>query len=198
MPLRFISHKEVTFRQLLSMLRTPPFAMMNYYSNLFMLAQLVMSGQPDKTAYLEKEIRRIECIVGVHRTEDSGRIQKELEVLKHRKRYLLIDREHLMFKFQRATEEEGKALEVDYGKLQSAIDAIDFEEHRLLLYLTPLMNLKMIETYADNNLDLKSFFKEGGKKVTQMELQAELDQAKKWIFMEVGQMMPHIRFTKLE
>jgi hypothetical protein len=60
------------------------------------------------------------------------------------------------------------------------------------------MNLKMIETYMDNNFDLKSFFKEHGKVITQMELNSELEKVKIWVYQEAVEMMPYIRFTKLE
>ena len=59
MALRFISHKEIAFRNLLGMLRTPSMAMMNYYSNLFLSAKFVLMEQPEKIIYLEKEIRRV-------------------------------------------------------------------------------------------------------------------------------------------
>jgi hypothetical protein len=56
----------------------------------------------------------------------------------------------------------------------------------------------MIETYMDNNMDLKSFFKEQGRLVTQMELNSELEKVRIWIYQEAVQQMPYVRFTKLE
>jgi len=198
MALRFISHKEVSFRNLLGMLRTPPVAVMGYYSNLFLSAQFVFGDDPQKNKFLEKEIRRVECMVGVKRTQDSEAIQKQLVELETLNKSFEAQKQELESLHEIADDEKRKEIELLYRDLSKQIAEIDRQEYQLLFKLTPLMNLKTMETYMDNNLDLKSFFKEGGKVVTQMELSAELDEIKRWVYQEAVQMMPFIRFTKLE
>ena len=176
MALKFISHKEISFRTLLGMLRTPPVAMMNYYTNLFLSARFVFGEQPDKIKFLDKEVRRVECMVGVELTPDSDAIQYELKELGQGKKELVAERmgiENVYEKIDEKDEDKQRKIEMIYGSVSQQIDEIDRKEYILLNKLTPLMNLKMIETYMDNNMDLKSFFKEGGRIVTQMELNAD-------------------------
>ena len=198
MALRFVSHKEIAFRQLLGMLRTPPIAMMNYYTNLFLSARFVFGEQPDKIMHLEKEIRRVECMVGVNITTASYNIQRDLSQLAIIKRDLDVERQKMEKLYDLADDEKKKELELIFKGLAEQMDEVDKQEYELLFKLQPLMNLKIIETYMDNNMDLKSFFKEGGKVVTQMELSSELDKIKIWVYQEAVEMMPYVRFTKLE
>jgi hypothetical protein len=198
MALRFISHKEIAFRQLLGMLRTPPVAVMNYYTNLFLSARFVFGEQPEKIRHLDKEIRRVECMVGINRTAESYEIQSDLSHLANLKRDLDAERQHMERLYDLAGDEGKKELEQIFRGLAQQMDEIDRQEYNLLFKLQPLMNLKIIETYMDNNMDLKSFFKEGGKVVTQMELSSELDKIKIWVYQEAVEMMPYVRFTKLE
>lgn len=198
MALRFISHREIAFRQLLGMLRTPPVAVMNYYTNLFLSARFVFGEQPEKIRHLDKEIRRVECMVGINRTAESYEIQSDLSHLANLKRDLDAERQHMERLYDLAGDEGKKELEQIFRGLAQQMDEIDRQEYNLLFKLQPLMNLKIIETYMDNNMDLKSFFKEGGKVVTQMELSSELDKIKIWVYQEAVEMMPYVRFTKLE
>lgn len=198
MALRFISHKEVSFRQLLGMLRTPPIAMMNYYSNLFMSARFVFGEMPDRIRRLDKEARRIECMVGVEITPDSDAIQALLAQLDSLRKEYEADINRLENMWESADEAEQKQIEAFYRGLVEKMSEIDRKEYFLLFRLNPLMDLKMIEAYMDNNMDLKSFFKEHGRVVTQMQLSAELDKVKRWVYQEAVQLMPYIRFTKLE
>jgi hypothetical protein len=198
MALRFISHKEVSFRQLLGMLRSPPVAVMSYYTNLFLSARFVFGEQPEKIRHLDKEIRRVECMVGVNRTAESYEIQKDLNHLANLRRDLDAEKQQMERLYDMAGDEGKKELEQIFRGLAQQMDEIDRQEYNLLFKLQPLMNLKIIETYMDNNMDLKSFFKEGGKVVTQMELSSELDKVKIWVYQEAVEMMPYVRFTKLE
>jgi hypothetical protein len=198
MALRFISHKEIAFRQLLSMLRTPPIAVMGYYSNLFLSARFVFGEQPDKIQYMDKEIRRVECMVGVWPTSDSQQIQNTLRELGQIKRKLEQELQSLETYYESAGEKGREILQQLADQIMSEMAMVDRREHILLFKLQPLMNLKLIEIYMDNNMDLKSFFKEAGRLVTQMELNAELDKVKIWIYQEAVQQMPYVRFTKLE
>ena len=198
MALRFISHREIAFRQLLGMLRTPPIAVMNYYTNLFLSARFVFGEQPEKIRHLDKEIRRVECMVGVNRTAESYEIQKDLNHLANLRRDLDAEKQQMERLYDMAGDEGKKELEQIFRGLAQQMDEIDRQEYNLLFKLQPLMNLKIIETYMDNNMDLKSFFKEGGKVVTQMELSSELDKVKIWVYQEAVEMMPYVRFTKLE
>lgn len=198
MALRFISHKEVSFRNLLSLLRTPPVAVMGYYSNLFLSAKFVFGDQPEKTRYLDKEIRRVECKVGVKRTPDSDAIQQKLAELTSLEKDFEAQKHQMESLHEVADLERQKEIELIYRGLAEQMDEVSRQEYNLLYKLTPLMDLKMIETYMDNNMDLKSFFKENGKVVTQMELNSELDRIKTWVYQEAVQLMPFIRFTKLE
>jgi hypothetical protein len=198
MALRFISHKEIAFRNLLGMLRTPPVAVMNYYTNLFLSARFVFGEQPDKIRHLDKEIRRVECMVGVNRTTESYEIQRDLSHLANLRRDLDAEKQQMEKLYDMAGDEGKKELEQIFRGLAQQMDELDRQEYNLLFKLQPLMNLKIIETYMDNNMDLKSFFKEGGKVVTQMELSSELDKVKIWVYQEAVEMMPYVRFTKLE
>jgi len=198
MALRFISHKEIAFRNLLAMLRTPPVAVMNYYSNLFLSARFVFGDQPDKIKHIDKEIRRMECMVGVQRTADSEQLQKQLAEIASLKHHLNAERQKIENLHETSDKDTQKELESMYNGISEQADELERQEYHLLLQLQPLMNLKMIETYMDNNMDLKSFFKEGGRIVTQMELSSELDKIKIWVYQEAVEMMPYIRFTKLE
>ncbi len=198
MALRFISHREIAFRQLLGMLRTPPVAVMNYYTNLFLSARFVFGEQPDKIRKLDKEVRRVECMVGVKRTPDSDAVQRELLRLNADKNMCEAELQRIEGIYHSSNEQDKKQLEMDFRELQSKMDRLENQEYQLLFRLTPLMPLKQIETYMDNNMDLKSFFKEHGRLVTQMELNSELDQIKVWVYQEAVEMMPYIRFTKLE
>jgi hypothetical protein len=198
MALRFISHKEIAFRQLLGMLRSPPVAVMNYYTNLFLSARFVFGEQPDKIKYLDKEMRRVECMVGVQRTPDSDQIQKDLQDLSMLKRELELMRQQVESIYELSDDQNKEELEKMFRDISGQLDLLDKKEYYLLYRLTPLMPMKQIETYMDNNLDLKSFFKEHGKLITQMELNSELDKVKVWVYQEAVEMMPYIRFTKLE
>ena len=198
MALRFISHKEIAFRQLLGLLRTPPVAVMNYYTNLFLSARFVLSDQPDKIRFLDKEIRRVECLVGVFPDGESSIIQDKLDELTHQKRVFQADLMRLESMYDNASEEEKKEIIATHDVVAKKITDVDRKEHFLLFKLNPLMNLKIIETYMDNNMDLKSFFKEHGKVITQLELMSELERVKIWVYQEAVQLMPYVRFTKLE
>jgi hypothetical protein len=198
MALKFISHREIAFRQLLGMLRTPPQAMMNYYSNVFLSARFVLSDQPDKLRFLDKEIRRVECLVGVFPTEDSTFVQDKLYQLFSERQSLMMDMTRLESMYDAATKEEQKEIEEAHKEITAKVKQINAKEHYLLYKLQPIMSLKMMETYMDNNMDLKSYFKENMQAVTQLELASELDKVKIWVYQEAVQLMPYVRFTKLE
>jgi hypothetical protein len=198
MALRFISHKEIAFRQLLGMLRSPPVAVMSYYTNLFLSARFVFGEQPEKIRFLDKEIRRVECMVGVRIDVESDKIQQELAKIQQVKYLLENERQRLEAIYDGVDEAEQKEVEDMFRDVSELAEGLERKEYFLLYKLTPLMNLKEIETYMDNNFDLKSFFKEHGKTITQMELNAELEKIKIWVYQEAVEMMPYIRFTKLE
>lgn len=198
MALRFISHKEIAFRQLLGMLRTPPVAVMNYYTNLFLSARFVFGDQPEKIRRLDKEIRRVECMVGTHISANTHQIEQKLKELANLRKEYENDINRLESLYENADEDAQKEIQQAYEEVQKALDNIDKHEYFLLYKLEPLYNLKMIETYMDNNMDLKSFFKEHGKVVMQMEVNSELEKIKIWVYQEAVEMMPYIRFTKLE
>ena len=198
MALRFISHKEIAFRQLLGMLRTPPVAVMNYYTNLFLSARFVFGEQPDKIRFLDKEMRKVECMVGVQRTIESDQLQTELVDIAFLKKELESEKQQVESFYELADDDHRPELEAMFRAISDQIEQLDRKEYYLIYKLTPLMALKQIETYMDNNMDLKSFFKEHGKLITQMELNSELDKVKIWVYQEAVEMMPYIRFTKLE
>jgi hypothetical protein len=198
MALRFISHKEIAFRQLLGMLRSPPVAVMSYYTNLFLSARFVFGEQPEKIRFLDKEIRRVECMVGVRIEAGSDEIQRKLDDISYLKRMLDLERQRLEALYENLGDAGQKEIEQIFKEVSQTSDMLDGQEYHLLQQLTPIMNLKMIETYMDNNFDLKSFFKEHGKVITQMELNSELEKVKIWVYQEAVEMMPYIRFTKLE
>jgi len=198
MALRFISHKEIAFRQLLGMLRSPPVAVMSYYSNLFLSARFVFGESPEKIKFLDKEIRRVECLVGVRIEAGSDQIEAQLGEISRLRKMLDDERMRLESIYEVYGESKQGEIEAIYKSLTEQVESLDRQEYQLLNKLTPLMNLKMIETYMDNNFDLKSFFKEHGKLITQMEINAELEKIKIWVYQEAVEMMPYIRFTKLE
>ena len=198
MPLQFISHKEITFRQLLGMLRVPPYAMLSYYSNLFLMAKMVLIDEPEKVRYLDKEIRRVECMVGVVRTAVSTQIQRKIRELGQEKAVLEADLLRITSMFDSAEKEMKEELIETHEQVLKKTARIDAQEHYLLFKLTPKYNLKMIEQHTDNNIDLLSFFKEDGVKITQLQLVSELDNIKLWIYQNVAQRMKYVRFTKLE
>ena len=198
MPLQFISHKEITFRQLLGMLRVPPYAMLSYYSNLFLMAKMVLIDEPEKVRYLDKEIRRVECMVGVVRTTVSTQIQRKIRELGQEKAVLEADLLRITSMFDSAEKEMKKELIETHEQVLKKTARIDAQEHYLLFKLTPKYNLKMIEQHTDNNIDLLSFFKEDGVKITQLQLVSELDNIKLWIYQNIAERMKYVRFTKLE
>lgn len=198
MPMRFVSHKEIAFRQLLGMLRAPPVAVMSYYSNVFQSAKFVLSDQPKKIRFLNKEIRRVECMVGIHDPQSHKKILDELNRLYAEHKKLEHDLMRIESMFDNADPDEQKELVEAYKKVEDAIDKNDARQHFLLSKLQPLYDLKTMETYMDNNLDLKSFFKEYGRVVTQLDVTSELDKVKNWVYDEAVKLMPYIRFTKLE
>ena len=198
MALRFISHKEISFRNLLGMLRTPPQAMMNYYSNLFLSARFVLGDQPEKVRFLEKEVRRVECLVGVFPTEDSFNKQEYLMHLFSQRQQFEKDLMSLNSMYEAAPDEERTEIEQAYQEVQKKVEELNAKEYYYLFKLQPIMSLKMIEIYMDNNMDLKSWFKENGQRITQLELASELDRVKVWVYQEAVQLMPYVRFTKLE
>ncbi len=198
MPLQFISHKEIAFRQLLGMLRVPPYAMLSYYSNLFLMAKMVLIDEPRKVRYLDKEIRRVECLVGVVRTATSTQIQRKIRELGQEKEVLEADLLRIQSMFDSADEKLKNELKETFEDTNKKIATIDGQEHFLLFKLTPKMDLKMIEQHTDNNINLKSFFKEDGVKLTQLELVSELEKIKLWIYQNVAERMKYVRFTKLE
>jgi hypothetical protein len=180
------------------MLRSPPVAVMSYYTNLFLSARFVFGETPDKIRYLDKEIRRVECMVGVVINAESDEIQRKLADISTLKKMLDTDRQRLEALYEGLSEDKQKEVENIFRELSGVAEDLDRQEYHLLFKLTPLMNLKMIETYMDNNFDLKSFFKEHGKTITQIELNSELEKVKIWVYGEAVEMMPYIRFTKLE
>jgi hypothetical protein len=180
------------------MLRSPPVAVMSYYTNLFLSARFVFGETPEKIRYLDKEIRRVECMVGVRIEKGSDEIQHQLADISSLRKMLDNDRERLEMLYEGFGEEKQKEIESIFRGMSEMVEELDRQEYHLLFKLTPLMNLKMIETYMDNNFDLKSFFKEHGKVITQMELNSELEKVKIWVYQEAVEMMPYIRFTKLE
>lgn len=198
MALRFISHKEIAYRQLLGMLRTPPVAVMGYYSNLFLSARFVFGEDPDKIKHLEKEIRRVECMVGIWYQPDSYIIQEKLAVLARLRAETERDIERLESLYESTPEEGHAEIEQAFQIISRGMVQMNNMEYTLIFMLLPMMNLKMIEIYMDNNFDLKSWFRENGNKVTQMQINAELEKIKIWVYQEAVQMMPYIRFTKLE
>lgn len=198
MALRFISHKEIAFRQLLGMLRAPPVAVMSYYSNVFLSAKFVLAEQPEKIRLMDKEIRRVECMVGVVITAESSSILDKLQELYAERKNFEDDMRRVESMYDNAEPDQQKDLMKLFHELQEKVKKINSKEHYLLFKLQPVMDLKMMETYMDNNLDLKSFFKEQGRLITQLEINSELDKIKNWVYDEAVQMMPHIRFTKLE
>jgi len=199
MAVKFISHREIAFRGLLGMLRTPPVAVMNYYSNLFLNARFVLGEDPRKLRKMDMETRRVECLVGVEHSPDNDKIQRAIRKITDLIRIYEEDKEEIESKWREGvSREEQKLIQEAHREVADKISDLEEQEYRLLLKLTPLMNLKMIETYMDNNMDLKSFFKENGRIVTQMELGAELDKIKTWVYQQAVEMMPNIRFTKLE
>ncbi len=198
MPLQFVSHKEIAFRQLLGMLRVPPYAMLSYYSNLFMMAKMVLIDEPEKVRYLDKEIRKVECYVGVVRTSTSPQIQRKIRELGQEKGMLEADLLRITSMFDSADDELKKELIEAHEEVSKRVATIDAQEHYLLFKLIPKYDLKIIEQHTDNNIDLKSFFKEDGVKRTQLELVSELDKIKLWIYQNVAERMKYVRFTKLE
>lgn len=198
MPLQFVSHKEISFRQLLGMLRAPPVAVMNYYSNVFLSAKFVLSDQPEKVRFLDKEIRRVECMVGVKPTANSRQIQDEFFNTFAKRKKLEENVAKIEGIYESVDKSEQEKLMKVYHDTQDAIQKLNNQEHILLFKLEPLMDLKTMETYMDNNLDLKSFFKEHGRVVTQLEISSELDKIKNWVYDEAVKLMPYVRFTKLE
>jgi hypothetical protein len=198
MALRFISHKEIAFRQLLGMLRSPPVAVMSYYTNLFLSARFVFGEQPEKIRYMDKEIRKVECMVWVRITAESDAIQRQLADITRLKQHLETERQKLEALYDNFDGDNQKEIEKIFREVSETAEQLDQQEYQLIYKLSPLMNLKMIETYMDNNFDLKSFFKEQGKVITQMELNAELEKIKIWVYQEAVEMMSYIRFTKLE
>ena len=53
-----------------------------------------------------------------------------------------------------------------------------------------------MERYMENNQNLKSFFKEGGKKITQFQIEAKLEEVIDWMNDLASDEMKYIRFTK--
>lgn len=199
MAVKFISHREISFRQLLGMLRTPPVAVMNYYSNLFLSARFVLGEDPRKLRKMDMEIRRVECLVGVQYSPDSEKIQDLIRRIARLIKVYEADLEDIESKWREGVPKEEERLIKDAHKeATDKISRLEEQEYKLLLMLTPLLDLKSIETYMDNNMNLKSFFKENGQIVTQMELGAELDKVKNWVYAQAVELMPNIRFTKLE
>lgn len=199
MALKFVSHREIAFRNLLGMLRAPPFAMMNYYSNLFLSARFVFGEFPDKLRYLDKEVRKVECMVGLMQNSETLPIKEQLRSLQQQRMVIenKMQRIEPLFEAAQRIDEQGSVQQL-YDEMVQQVRQIDEQEHQLIFRLTPTMNLKMIETYMDNNYDLKSYFKESGRKVTQLEIAGELDRLKRWVYMEAVEMMPYVRFTKME
>lgn len=180
------------------MLRSPPVAVMCYYTNLFLSARFVLGDQPERIRHLDKEIKRVECMVGVRRKPDSDRLQRELIEFGWLRKGLEKEMQGLEAIYENTPEEMHPKIEAMFQEISEQMQIIEIREFQLLNQLEPLMNLKMVETYMDNNFDLKSFFKEHGNRVTQMELNAELEKIKIWVYQEAVEMMPYIRFTKLE
>ena len=155
--------------------------MMSYYSNLFLSAKFVLMEQPEKVVYLDKEIRKVECKVGIVNTGYSETILKILINLYEIERQLEADQHSVESIYETSSEEEQAQVGQAYQDIEAQLKEITKKEHYYLFRLQPLMPLKELETYMDNNMDLKSFFKEGGKKVTQLELMGDLDKIKVWI-----------------
>lgn len=172
--------------------------MMSYYTNLFLSARFVFGEDEAKIRHLDKEVRRVECMVGVRIEAGSDQIQAQLQDIDRLKNRLNEERMQLEALYEKSDERGRKEVESIFQEVAETAEELDRQEYHLLYKLTPLMNLKMIETYMDNNFDLKSFFKEHGKIVTQIELNSELEKIKIWVYQEAVEMMPYIRFTKLE
>ena len=161
MPLKFVSHKEIAFSHLFGMLRTPPIAMMNYYSNLFLSAKFVFSGDDSKIRFIDKEILRIESMVGVREEKDSKKKLEQARELGLKRKKLEHELEELYAMIGIVTDEEESEKVIEkYKETKKKIDELNSKEYMFYHSLKPIMKLKEMETYMENNMDLKSFFKE--------------------------------------
>jgi len=191
------TYKEIAFRQFFDILKTPSIAMLNYYQNLIRAFHYLFADQPDKIRYLEKEVRKIELAVGIVREPENVKkyrlyqqfkkeklepLQKEIDFLE---KAFPFDNDKL---FAKAL----KILENDYVEL----DKLNFKEYSLVMDIKPKMDLVTMEQYMQNSMNLKSFFKEDGKKITQLQIYSMLNNLVDWMNEQASKEMKKIRFTQ--
>lgn len=188
--------KEIAFRNFYEILKTPPMAMVGYYKNVIRAFTNLFYSRPELIHELNSRIREIELLVGVLPTETNLIAYQEYKWVASRldaykKDYALLEAylplvDDLFL---------SHIIEGVLEHLSHRIEDFTIRVRRKLLQVQPIMNLASIERYMENNANLKSFFKEGGVKVTQFEIEDKLNQLIDWMNEVASDEMQSIRFT---
>lgn len=189
------TYREVAFRQFFELLKTPPMAVLGYYKNLVRSFNYLFSNNPDKIRHLEKEIRKVELMVGSIKTPENI---LRMRTYKEFKKRIESFKEEVDFinRYFPTPESKTNNMLLDVLKDDIAIlSELEEEEYRLIMSITPKIEMPTIEQYMQNSPNLKSFFKEEGKKITQLEIYNALNTTVDWMNQEAAQEMRKIRFT---
>ena len=189
------TYREVAFRQFFELLKTPPISILGYYKNLIRAFNYLFSNQPEKIRYLNKEIRKVELMVGYKRTSEN--IQNYRKYKQFMNDFNLL-KEELDFLDNYFPTNDSKTNELLLKILQQDMDAIanyEDEEYALIMAVQPKIEMPVIEQYMQNSMNLKSFFKEDGKKISQLQIYNALNKLIDWMNIQAAKEMRRIRFT---
>lgn len=188
--------KEIAFRNFYEILKTPPMAMVGYYKNVIRAFTNLFYSQPELIRELNSRVRQIELMVGVLPTTQNLQAYNEYKELS--KRLAEYEKEYSFLEGYIPLIDDLYVISLLAGVMQNVTNKIqDFSKRtrRKLLQVEPSMSLSSIERYMENNVNLKSFFKEGGNKVTQFEIEDKLNKLIDWMNEIASDEMQNIRFT---
>ena len=172
--------EEFQFRIAYSMLTQSDLANPHAWSDLFGSCQSLLDET--QTWWLLREIRYIELMVGINVQETNPQIlQKYYRLKEERKRLNLQARLEV-------NEKERMKVFREFKEVSSQIDAMIFD-------IQPIYDLYSIETYMGHSWDLKSYFREGGVKIYQHDIERELKKIKEQLWKWMIEKQQKIRFT---
>jgi len=190
------TYREVAFRQFFELLKTPPMSVLGYYKNLVRAFNYLFSNNPDKVRYLEKEIRKVELMIGSVKTPEN--ISKMLVYKKFKIKIESFKNEVTFInRYFPTYDSKTNNMLLDILKNDlTFLSELEDEEYRLVMSIKPKIEMSVIEQYMQNSPNLKSFFKEDGKKISQLTIYNTLNKLVDWMNQEAAQEMRKIRFTQ--
>jgi len=188
--------REIAFRNFYELLKTPSYAVLGYYKNLLRAFRSLFADNPEVIRQMRRKVREAELMVGVVRTPENLSKYREYMKLKQMESELEQELEFLSNYLPIENQWMNRMLGTIYNRNIEKLRELRYKLFRLIMSIKPLMSLSTMERYMENNQNLKSFFKEGGKKITQFQIEAKLEEVIDWMNDLASDEMKYIRFTK--